>query len=223
MAERSIVEQRICDPAFQYFHPYFYNHPYALRCELGIGDTNEEYMANARKRALEIYHLLFPKGADAIIFSHWIYDPCGCDEDEKLLYEEPINEIIDSRIAHFSRSLRFLLTYQFKYRNVVVRNLETYATPEDWFYGLDRRNRMVCYSDGIGFDFQDLIDRQLQETGEEVSFVSFANECIYSIYDDRGCDVVFMTHEKLREFYAPLQPYFLAYDAKEMARRYNEG
>ena len=55
-----------------------------------------------------------------------------------------------------------------------------------------------------------------------VGFVSFENECILSIYDDRGCDIVFATHEKLREFYPLLKPYFLTYDAEEMARRYGE-
>mgnify|MGYP003328298675 CR=1 FL=1 len=51
--------------------------------------------------------------------------------------------------------------------------------------------------------------------------VSFANECIFSVYDDRGCDVVFMTREKVREFYHQLQPYFLEYDVQEMEKRYN--
>lgn len=69
---KSIVEEQICSPDFQYLKPWFYSNPYALRCELGIGDTNEEYMRNAKKRAFEIYHILFPKGANAIFFDHWI-------------------------------------------------------------------------------------------------------------------------------------------------------
>ena len=55
-----------------------------------------------------------------------------------------------------------------------------------------------------------------------VHFVSFENECILSIYDDRGCDIVFTTKEKMREFYNKLKPYFLEYDAEEMSRRFND-
>ena len=49
--------------------------------------------------------------------------------------------------------------------------------------------------------------------------MSFENECIYSVYDDRGCDVVFFTHGKMKEFYNKLKPYFLDYDIEEMERR----
>ena len=52
--------------------------------------------------------------------------------------------------------------------------------------------------------------------------MSFENECILSIYDDRGCDIVFATKEKMREFYNKLNPYFLEYDAEEMSRRFND-
>ena len=40
-----------------------------------------------------------------------------------------------------------------------------------------------------------LIDLQINGKGYEIGFVSFRNECILSVYDDRGCDVVFATHE----------------------------
>jgi hypothetical protein len=63
------IETMILDSAFDYLQPYFYNNPYALRCELGIGDTSEEYMRQARIRAAEIYRILFPSKADAIIFN----------------------------------------------------------------------------------------------------------------------------------------------------------
>ena len=43
-----------------------------------------------------------------------------------------------------------------------------------------------------------------------------------SIYDHRGCDIVFATKEKMREFYNKLKPYFLEYDAEEMSRRFND-
>ena len=70
----SKVEELILSRDFDYLQPYFYNNPYALRCELGIGDTTEEYMRQARLRANAIYDILFTHGADAIIFNYWIND-----------------------------------------------------------------------------------------------------------------------------------------------------
>ncbi len=222
MADKSIVEQMICSREFSYLRPYFYNHPYALRCELGMGDSDEEYMGSARSRALAIYHVLFPEGADAIIFNHWIYDYCDSGEAECRDDDFDYKGVMENMIRIETENLRFLLDCQYKYRHFTVRELDTYDEPDDFDYGRQRRNRVVCYCDGIGFDYEDLISRQIDESREhDISFVSFGNECIFSIYDDRGCDVVFMTHEKLREFYSALQPYFLEYDAQEMQKRYN--
>ena len=47
----SKIEAMILDSAFDYIQPYFYNNPYALRCELGIGDTSEEYLSQAKKKS----------------------------------------------------------------------------------------------------------------------------------------------------------------------------
>lgn len=83
--------------------------------------------------------------------------------------------------------------------------------------------RVVSYRDGEDFAVNRLIRRCIWEQQQvPVGFVSFENECILSIYDDRGCDIVFATHEKLRELYSLLKPFFLEYDAGEMARRYAE-
>ena len=66
-----------------------------------------------------------------------------------------------------------------------------------------------------------LIEKQIaDENNSEVSLVSFENECILSVYDDRGCDIVFSTHEKMCEFYPMLEPFFLPYDCEMMKKRY---
>lgn len=222
MPNQSIVEKMICSRDFSYLQPYFYNNPYALRCELGIGDTSEAYMNNAKRRAMEIYRILFPRGADAVCFNYWIYDYCDSGEAEHHSYEaeDDVEGIIENRIEAEAENLRFLLDFQFKYRHVSVKNLDTYDSVDDPDFGRQRRNRVVCYSDGLGFNFEELICREIEVVnGHEVSFVSFENECIFSVYDDRGCDVVFMTREKLKEFYYKLQPYFLEYDIEEMQKR----
>jgi len=100
MSGSSIVEKKICSNDFQYLQPYFYNNPYALRCELGIGDTTEEYMESAKRRATEIYHILFPNGADAIFFNYWLYDYCGSGDAEKCAYDSDFDHegIIENRL-----------------------------------------------------------------------------------------------------------------------------
>lgn len=216
----SIVEEKISSPDFSYLQPYFYSNPYALRCELGQGDDHDEYMATALKRALEIHDILFPNGADAIFLNHWLCDFCDTGPAEQDSCEETMEEAIGCSLEFEMRKLRFLLENQFRYRHVTVRDLPTYDEPGDPDYGLNRRNRVVCFSDEKGFDHETLLKNEIFWEGYEVSFVSFENECIFSVYDDRGCDVVFMTREKLREFYHRLEPYFLDYDREEMERRF---
>ena len=54
-----------------------------------------------------------------------------------------------------------------------------------------------------------------------VSFVSFDNQFIFSVYDDRGCDIVFFSEDKYKEFYDKLEPYFLDYDRTTMKNTYD--
>ena len=220
LAGKSIVENQICSADFPYNKPYFYNHPYSLRCELGVGESDDEYMQAAEHRTSEIYHLLFPHGADAIFFNYWITNRADSGPAERLFYseEDDPNAYIDFIIENETEQLRFLHDFSFRYRHLCVQNLQS---GDDTSEDRSLRDRIVCFSDGIGFDYADLIHRQIYQQGDhEISFVSFRNECILSIYDDRGCDIVFMTEEKMRQFYHKLQPYFLEYDIEEMKRRF---
>lgn len=192
----------ILDRSFDYLRPYFYSNPYALRCELGIGKTQKEYMKQARERATRIYKILFSSKADAIIFNQWIYDRSdGGDAGRQEYYDDAESALLEN--------------YK-NYRHVSVEGLKTYD-PDD---SNVLRNRIVCYSDDIGFDDLSLIEKQIiDDNNSEVSLVSFENECILSVYDDRGCDIVFSTHEKMRQFYHLLEPFFLQYDSDLMMRR----
>ena len=195
---RSKIETLILDQNFPYIQPWFYENPYALRCELGIGDS--DYMQNAYRRANEIFFILFPDGQpDAVLFNQYVYEePCTdiCADQDRAFYE--------------------LMTAR---RHVVVPNLLTYEDQEKQEKTYIR-NRTVCYRDSNEFDVPSLLSGGIHVQTAEAGLVSFSNECILSIYDDRGCDVVFATQEKLREFYPKLEPYFLSYDVAEMNRRY---
>ena len=213
---KSKIETMILDGSFDYLQPYFYKNKYALRCELGIGDTQEEYMKQARERAFKIYSILFPNGADAIIFNQWIYDWSDSGNAERREYDD-IEDIIVNRLDNEIRALRFLFENMMNYRHVSVKGLKSYD-PNDSDV---RRNRIVCYADDTGFDEIGLIEKQItDENNCEVSLVSFENECILSVYDDRGCDVVFSSYEKMQEFYYLLEPFFLQYDYDLMQKRF---
>ena len=198
----SAIERLIGDRDFAYVQPWFYQNPHALRCELGQGDDTATYMHNAYRRAKEIFAILFPDGQpDAVIFDQFVY-------------EIPIRQ----PYAHKERAFFNRMTAR---RHVIVPNLRTYEDEDGEEEKTYTRNRVVAYRDTQDFPVHRLIRRCIWEQHlAPVGFVSFRNECILSIYDDRGCDIVFATHEKMRELYPLLKPYFLDYDAEEMARRY---
>ena len=217
----SQIEHLILSRDFPYLQPYFYNHPHALRCELGWGRTPEEYAETARARAEAIYRILFPTPADALIFSYWIYDRSFTGDpgtDRPAFSDEARRWYLEAQIKQEAEQLRFLDEMQSKYRHAVVRDLPTYDAGPDkdtW------RHRIVCWPDAWGFDDLGLLRRQLvdEPLPLEISLVSFANECILSVYDDRGCDVVFADRAHMLAFYDRLRPYFLEYDLAEMERR----
>ncbi len=220
---------------FTYAEPWFYNHPYALRCELAP-DGKEHTAAGRRfavKRAVQIFDILFDNGTDAIFFDHYVSDYCtsgdaeiGAIYNEKERPERLLRKGIPHNYLRMANdNLRTLLYYQLKYRHVTVRDIKHYLyEPDDPEYELDRRNRIVCFADDVGFDGRHIAAAQAKDDNHcrysRISLVSFSNECIFSIYDSRGCDIVFLTQKKMREFYHRLMPFFLKYDAEEMQRRY---
>ena len=217
--KKSKTEELILSKEFSYLQPYMYNNDYALRCELGIGANAEEFIRSAKSRAREIYGILFPNGADAVMFNYYVEDLT--EDGDPIEYFRP-----EDIIAEAEMNTRLLVEYQAKFRHSIVRDLPTYwddLPPEDSYPV--KRHRIVCYSDGMEFDTDGIIDIQFNSekyaNKPEMSFVSFANECILSIYDERGCDAVFATYDKMAEFYPLLEPYFLDYDRELMEKRLN--
>lgn len=203
----SAVEKMICDPGFAYMKPWFYSHPYALRCELGVGDSDREYMNNAYKRALEIFDIIFRGKPDAMMFDYRIEDHSCYDR------------IYAGNVVKYEKDkLKFLLKHYKLYPHRVVQNIPIDEDDED----IVRKNRIVCYPAGKGFDYKRRIKEQVLGNGYMVSYVSFENECIFSVYDDRGCDIVFSTKAKMAEFFEKLKPYLLEYDMETMLQRIAE-
>ena len=200
----SKIEKVITDDSFAYFQPWFYNHPFALRCELGIGDSTRVYLKNAKQRANEIFDILFPKHPDAVFFDYWAEDYSLWDD----IHVKRLLKVL-------KKDLCFLTAHLKKYDHAVVTNL---PLDEDDAEISARRNRIVCYTDEK-YPYRKKIRENFLWTARKLHFVSFENECILSIYDDRGCDIVFADQEKMLEFYYKLKPYLLSYDLEEMEKR----
>lgn len=201
------MKKMILDREFCYDPPYFYNNELALRCELGVGDSDEEYMTNAKKRAAEIFAILFEDGVSMFFFDDYI---CDYDFDAgETVYINPVIEAEKNR-------LKFCLGYQKKFRHKVVRDIPFDKEGGD----IIRRNRICCYPNKK-FNATNVINSQIEsQKNPTIHLVSFENDCILTVYDDRGCDIVFYDKDKFKKFYPLLEKYFLGYDKDLMKKRY---
>lgn len=197
------IKKWIADPKFDYVQPWFYSHTFALRCELGMGEGNGEYMRNARNRAFEIFDMLFQRGVDAAFLDHTVED-CSVFEGR------------DGKICRkiYRKNLDWFNAWK-KYPHQLIVNVPRYDSDGD--DNVLRVNRLVCFFDGNErIDFKKLIVKNLDK--HIVHLVSYENECIFSVYDDRGCDIVFADKDKYVEFYDKLKNYLLPYDLDRMTR-----
>ena len=205
--ELTAMEKMIFDREFCYDPPHFYRNKLAMRCELGMGDNNEEYLNNAKRRAAEIYNILFDGGVDMFFFDNYIYD---------FDFDMGGTVYINNITAMVKRMLKFSLGYQKKYEHKVVRDIPFDKEDND---DVIRKNRVCCYPDNT-FDAIGVIAAQIAEQNDPtIHLVSFENNCIFTVYDDRGCDIVFYDKEKFKKFYPLLQKYFLKYDLELMKQR----
>lgn len=202
------IEEMVLNRDFSYDPPYFYNNDFALRCELGIGKNDEEYLANAKKRAAEIFSVLFENGVDMFFFDNYVFDH-DFDMGE--------NVYINNLISFEKSRLKFCLGYQKKFKHIVIRDIPYDKDDDD--DDIVRRNRICCYPNK-NFDAIKVINSQIDnQENAIIHLVSFNNNCIFTVYDDRGCDIVFFDKNKFRQFYPLLQKYFLDYDIVLMEQR----
>ena len=208
------IEKALLEREMPYLPPFFYNNELALRCELSLGTKR-----SALKRARQIFTLLFGSAPDAIVFNYRLFDFSESGGPEEKAFDRPgeAASVHALYVREAERTARFLLENQLKYRHAVVRNTPSVMNEEE---GLVLNNRVICYSDGRGFENEKLIKLCIDDRFDpELGFVSFANECVLVIYDDRGCDIVFASPEKYLEFHEKLGPYLLAHDSELMAER----
>ena len=182
------ILELILDSSFLYNQPWFYNNEFALRCELGIGE--DDYMDNAFSRAIQIANILFAsRKIDAAFFNQYF----GADS---FVYVEGDFELNIDKKIDLNRNL--LLASDHIDDNITAVK------------------RCIAY-DVDFITLENILKNQIEcQINPLVSFVSRDNQCILSVYDDRGCDIVFFSKEKYKEFYVKLEHYLLDYDREKM-------
>ena len=193
----SIVKEKIEDINFLYQQPWFYNNKLSLRCELGIGDKTV-YLENAVNRALDILNILF-KGdiIDCVFLDEYTIED---DINDNVIF---VNDEVDptdiNEYFTFDKTIDLNITNNNNelYENVV-------SIKRHFTYNIDKTKIEI------------IIKKQILNEAHVYHFVSFKNNFIYSIYDDRGCDIVFFDEEKYKKFYLKLKKYFLDYDREGM-------
>ena len=198
----SIVKEKIEDINFLYQQPWFYNNKLSLRCELGIGDESV-YLENAIKRALDIFNILFK---DDII---------NCVFLDEYKVEDDIN---DNVIFDNDEVVQIDINEHFTFDNTLDLNITN--NDNELYENVVSIKRHFVY-DVDKSKIETIIKQQILNDSNIYHFVSFNNNFIYSIYDDRGCDIVFFDEGKFKEFYHRLEKYFLDYDKASMIETLN--
>ncbi len=183
------VIKQISDGSVLYLLTWFYNNKLALRCELGIGE-GDEYMDNAFYRAIHIANILFESQKIDAAFYHRYFDNDGC--------------------AHTAGDFTLNVDKTVELDRSILLGLDEI---DDDISAVKR-----CISYNVDFiTLERILKSQIEcQINPLVSFVSFDSQCIFSVYDDRGCDIVFFSNEKYKEFYMKLEQYFLDYDREKM-------
>lgn len=185
----SDLRKQILDGSFLYTQPWFYNNKLALRCELGIGE-GKEYIENAFHRAIAIANILFDNKKIDAAFYHQYFDKDGRAYDTNDL---TLN--IDATVELDRCAL-----------------IQQEEIDDD----ISAVKRYISYD----VDFATLVNilkHQIEcQINPLVSFASFDDQFIFSVYDDRGCDIVFYSGDKFKEFYLKLEPFFLGYDREKI-------
>ncbi len=194
-----MVKDIILSEDFLYEQPFFYNNELSYRCELGQGD-GRTYMKNAKNRALHIFDILFPEKVDALLFHNYYCDYDTSSTDGEHIFYGNIEKAEKDRLV-FSIKLQQRYTHS----KVRLQGLE----PDEDILGV---NRIICDNPSQS-DCKKYIKRQItNQQNSLLHFVSYDLNCIFSIYDDRGCDIVFFDKDNYLQMYDKLCPCFLEYD-----------
>jgi len=205
------------DGSFRFEQPFFYNNKFSLRCELGIGNK-KEYMKNAYKRAVEIFNIVFPNKPDFFVVEHEIDDISQCLRANSI-------GILKNNAKAYYENLVDLKKLQSMGDSELIK-ISSFTEEEKRWYITLAINRFIIFPNDNKKYFDDMIKSQVGIKQPSfllhriTNFGSLDNDCVLTIYDDRGLDIVFSSKEKGKPFYEKLKPYLFEYDIEIMKKTF---
>ena len=207
------IKKIISNKNLSYQLPWFYNNKLALRCELGQGDEQEEFIMSAEKRALKIFDVLFDGNVDLVFFDHEIFDYSRDWGDGDFLSLASMDFTYEKNISK--------LMHEFQdFPHQTIENIK--FDPRFTEDGVIKINRCIAEISGKQVDYKKYVKSIINAKLFPIHFVSYKNQCIYSIYDSRGLDIVFFSKEKYREFFVKLNEFLFEYDLPQMQKTFDK-
>lgn len=176
---------------------FAYNEPYFYNNHLALrcelGVDKEKYLESAVNRAREICEIVFKGKVDCFFIDQFFYND-DTDNQQILKYK---SEFLYEEIDDIS------------------------IVEDDWEETPVKITRSVFYPD------RDITNELIKENivnhnAFHSHLVSYDNDCIVSIYDERGLDIVFFNEDKYCEMYEKLFDYLLQYDIEVMRKKYDK-
>ncbi|MFC0190026.1 DUF3885 domain-containing protein [Fictibacillus aquaticus] len=196
-------------PSLQLRQPLFYNWKNAIRFELGVVELRDYerdslYLENVYNRAVTIFKALHSNNGDIFVVANVSDYGYGITPKHK--------------INIFSKYV--------KKKSVLSKLTQTtipYVYPEDDDEGDCKTHRFTLRCKPSDIKFQSMIRAICnQDIGvrptipHEIYFININSKTIFSVYDDRGCDLVGSCVDSIRNIYKEYNDWILDYDRNEI-------
>jgi hypothetical protein len=182
--------------------PLFYNWNIGIRFELG--DPNEEndeiYMDRVLKRAKTLLQTLHKKGDEIFIV-------CYFDQ----LHRKPYKKL--------NVFTPFLTRKNIKYQ--IKHHVFPFRDPEDDEANEWGNHMLLLKCEVADIKLTRIIRAFFYSDMPRLYFINIKKETIFSIYDDRGCDLVATKKETIEEIYHVFNDWILDYDRSRINKLFN--
>ncbi len=197
-------------PNFSLKPPLFYNWEIGIRFELGVGwdrennYENSPYVQRVYKRAITLFESLHP-------------------QDEEIFFVVDVNDFGDGKT--YKHKARIFSPYVCE-KSILYKLKHAkmpYIFPEDDEDGKYKTHRFTLKCKTSDIKYISLLKAVCnQDLGFQPSiyhriyFLNIKRETIFHVYDDRGCDLLAISPESIRDIYNTYSDWILDYDKDEI-------
>ncbi|WP_336822250.1 DUF3885 domain-containing protein [Sporosarcina sp. USHLN248] len=217
------MNETLNDFLYKYFDnlllkpPLFYSWHYSIRFEIakpGSEHEDKQNMKQIQERSRTLFDTVF-EDEDELLFVSNIH----CEKANHFLQKRPAN-IYRKYVKDKNR--RMQLTHS------VLPSLIWDADEDDYDTMVTHQFVLACSKQGIAYadlllaishnDFAHpirILKNNIKD-GCDIFFVNVPKKMIYHLYDDRGCDIIAVNIEDLRELYEKYNDWILDYDRERI-------